>query len=107
MTQRQDPGRLAWADVCRLIAMFGVLLIHISAPIFYDYRNIKLNSFLVANAIDSIARVSVPLFAMLSGALLLGRGMSKGLGGIVSRVLKVAIPLAFWSVLHVFRPLSR
>lgn len=102
MTQRQDPGRLAWADVCRLIAMFGVLLIHISAPIFYDYRNIELNSFLVANAIDSIARVSVPLFAMLSGALLLGRGMSKGLGGIVSRVLKVAISLAFWSVLHVF-----
>ncbi|MBX9914333.1 MAG: acyltransferase family protein [Pseudomonadaceae bacterium] len=102
MTQQQDPGRLAWADVCRLIAMFGVLLIHISAPIFYDYRNIELNSFLVANALDSIARVSVPLFAMLSGALLLGRDMSKGLGGIASRILKVAIPLAFWSVLHVF-----
>ena len=57
MTQRQDPGRLAWADVCRLIAMFAVLLIHISAPIFYDYRNIELNSFLVANALDSIAGV--------------------------------------------------
>ncbi|MGE8066782.1 acyltransferase [Pseudomonas sp. NPDC089569] len=102
MTQQQDPGRLAWADACRLIAMFGVLIIHISAPIFYDFRNIELNSFLVANALDSIARVAVPLFAMLSGALLLGRDMSKGLGGIVSRVLKVAIPLAFWSVLHVF-----
>ncbi|MNQ77752.1 Inner membrane protein YiaH [compost metagenome] len=44
----------------------------------------------------------MPLFAMLSGALLLGPNMSKGLGGIVSRVLKVAVPLAFWSVLHVF-----
>ncbi|WP_460062343.1 acyltransferase [Pseudomonas sp. S2_A05] len=102
MTLQKDPGRLAWADACRLIAMFGVLLIHISAPIFYDFRNIELNSFLVANGLDSIARVSVPLFAMLSGALLLGRDMSKGLGGIVSRILKVAIPLAFWSVLHVF-----
>lgn len=102
MTQQQDPGRLAWADVCRLIAMFGVLVIHISAPIFYDYRNIELNSFLVANALDSLARVSVPLFAMLSGALLLGRNMSQGLGGVVSRVMKVALPLAFWSVLHVF-----
>jgi surface polysaccharide O-acyltransferase-like enzyme len=101
MTQ-QDPGRLAWADVCRLIAMFGVLLIHISAPIFYDFRKIELSSFLVANALDSIARVAVPLFAMLSGALLLGRDTSKGLGGIASRILKVAIPLAFWSVIHVF-----
>ncbi|MDI3394703.1 acyltransferase family protein [Pseudomonas sp. V98_8] len=102
MTQQQDSGRLAWADMCRLIAMYGVLVIHISAPIFYDYRNIDLSSFLVANALDSIARVSVPLFAMLSGALLLGRNMSKGMGGVVSRILKVAIPLLFWSVLHVF-----
>lgn len=102
MTQRQDPGRLAWADVCRLIAMFGVVVIHIAAPIFYNYKNISQQDFLVATAIDSFVRVAVPFFAMLSGALLLGRDMSKGMGGVLGRVMKVVIPLAFWSVMYMF-----
>jgi surface polysaccharide O-acyltransferase-like enzyme len=102
MTQQQDSGRFAWADVCRLIAMLGVVIIHVTAPIFYNYKNISEHDFLVATALDSLVRVSVPFFAMLSGALLLGRDMSKGLGGVVRRVMKVAIPLAFWSVLYMF-----
>lgn len=101
MTQQQ-MGRLAWADSCRLIAMLGVIIIHVSAPIFYNYRNIGLSDFLTANALDSVARVAVPLFAMLSGALLLGRETSGAFRGVASRIMKVAVPLAFWSVLHVF-----
>ena len=73
--------RESWADACRLIAMFGVILIHTAAPVFYDYRSISLDAFLTANAIDSLARVSVPLFAMLSGALLLGRNAFIGISG--------------------------
>lgn len=102
MTQEQDLGRLAWADVCRLIAMFGVVIIHVAAPIFYNYKNISQNDFLVATALDSFVRVAVPFFAMLSGALLLGRDTSKGLGGVLGRVMKVAIPLAFWSIIYMF-----
>lgn len=101
MTQQQ-MGRLAWTDSCRLIAMLGVIVIHVSAPIFYNYKNIGLGDFLTANALDSIARVAVPLFAMLSGALLLGRETSGAFRGVASRIIKVAVPLAFWSVIHVF-----
>ncbi|OIN54158.1 acyltransferase [Pseudomonas costantinii] len=113
MTQQKELGRLAWADACRLIAMLGVIIIHVSAPIFYSAKSISLGSFLTATALDSVARVAVPLFAMLSGALLLGREGSGALTGVMSRLLKVAIPLAFWSVIYVFwvnywegRPLS-
>lgn len=113
MTQQQDLGRLAWADVCRLIATFGVVVIHIAAPLFYNYKNTGQFDFLMATVIDSFVRVSVPLFAMLSGALLLGRDTSKALGGVFGRVMRVAIPLALWSVIYVFwmnhwegRPLS-
>ncbi len=100
--QQEDQGRMAWADVCRLIAMLGVVIIHVAAPVFYNYQNISLHDFLAATALDSVVRVSVPFFAMLSGALLLGRDMSKGLGGVVGRVMKVAIPLAFWSIIYMF-----
>ena len=92
--------RESWADACRLIAMFGVILIHASAPVFYDYRSISLDAFLTANAIDSLARVSVPLFAMLSGALLLGRDASIGVAG--GRIARVALPLIFWSFIYAF-----
>ena len=113
MTQQKNMGRMAWADTCRLIAMLGVIIIHVSAPVFYSAKSISLSSFLTATALDSIARVAVPLFAMLSGALLLGRDTSGVLAGVMSRLVKVAVPLAFWSVIYVFwvsywegRPLS-
>ena len=64
-------NRMPNADLCRVVAIFGVILIHTAAPVFYNYRVIALQDFLIANGIDSIARVSVPLFAMLSGAILL------------------------------------
>lgn len=94
--------RESWADACRLIAMFGVILIHTSAPVFYDYRSVSLDAFLTANAIDSLARVSVPLFAMLSGALLLGRDASIGIAGGGGRVARVVLPLVFWSFIYAF-----
>ena len=97
----QKKQILPWADACRLVAMFGVILIHTAAPVFYDFRHIPLGAFLTANMLDSLARVSVPLFAMLSGALLLGRDTSKVLrvGGHIARV---AIPLIFWSFVYAF-----
>ncbi len=98
---RQSSGmRESWADMCRLLAIFGVILIHTSAPVFYEFRTISLDKFLVANLIDSMARVSVPLFIMLSGALLLGRNSGTVWEG--RRILKVLIPLVFWSFVHLF-----
>lgn len=92
-------ARATWADACRLIAMFGVIVIHVSAPIFSAFHTIPLDVFLTANAFDSFARVSVPLFAMLSGALLLGH---KNTVWEWRRILKVTLPLIIWSFIYVF-----
>jgi len=72
-----------WDDAFRLIAMFGVILIHTSAPVLYDYRSMTVDTFLTANAIDSLAKLSVPLLAIASGAFSLGREISVGVAGVL------------------------
>ncbi|PBJ95982.1 hypothetical protein CMV24_09135 [Pseudomonas plecoglossicida] len=92
--------RMAQADACRVIAIIGVILIHTAAPMFYSYRSIGLGDFLIANGLDAVARVSVPLFIMLSGALLLGRDVDDRYLSTIRRVTKVALPLLFWSLVY-------
>lgn len=100
----KPTNHFVWGDVCRLSAIFGVILIHVATPILADYHTLPLDKFLVANAIDSYARVSVPLFVMLSGTLLLGKREKEHMFDffeIKQRVLRVAIPLLFWSFIYI------
>jgi surface polysaccharide O-acyltransferase-like enzyme len=96
-TDPSSRNRILWADLCRITATLGVILIHVSAPVFYD-RQAPLDSFLAANLFDSLSRVSVPLFVMLSGSLLL-KG-SPSLRSVLRRVIKVTLPLLFWSLVY-------
>ena len=66
--------RLVYLDWLRLFATFMVVTIHVSAPYvgipYYDAPT----SWLGANFYEAISRASVPLFVMISGALLLSDG---------------------------------
>ena len=61
--------RLVWIDLLKIISIFFVVLLHTSA--FGVYQGVAANGWWVANFYDSLARISVPLFVMASGALLL------------------------------------
>jgi len=50
------------------------------------------------NAYDSVARISVPLFFMVTGALLVPRESS--ISSILRRVLRITIPLVAWSIIY-------
>ena len=83
--------RLYWADCCRVVAMIGVVLLHSSAATFYQF-NPKMNWYLT-NFLDSSARFCVPLFLLLSGALLLNKpGDLPTVGKVLSRCWKVILP---------------
>lgn len=100
------PGRqrVAWADLCRVVAIYGVILIHSCGTFFYAYGKDPLSDWLAANALDSLARVAVPLFVMISGAMLLKPGMPVATPrDILRRALKVLIPLVFWSAAYLYR----
>ena len=97
---RGSSERLVWVDACRVIAIFTVILIHTAAPVVDDYRTIPLDYFLAANLIESLSRVSVPLFAMLSGALLIGYSPDMQLQRLAGKLVRVIVPLVFWSFLY-------
>jgi len=93
--------RTAWLDLCRVAAMFGVVLIHSSAASFYQYGKIPLENWLSANFLDSLVRCSVPLFVMISGALLLKPGAKPvTFSTLARRLTKVLVPLLMWSVIY-------
>lgn len=94
--------RLYWADLCRVIAIFAVILLHVSAKYFYDMT--PLDNWLISNFIDSSVRFCVPLFVMLSGALLLVRPFNSEteISSLIKRCLKVALPFIVWSIIYLF-----
>jgi surface polysaccharide O-acyltransferase-like enzyme len=76
-----------------------VLLIHVFGKTLMN-ETIVIGSFQwhVANIIDGISRCSVPLFFMLSGALLLNKKLETK-KFLLGRLKKVAIPFLFWSLI--------
>ena len=64
------------ADIIRAIAIILVVIIHISSELVNTPRIFLTPDWWFANFIDSLARVAVPLFIMLSGFLILHPGKS-------------------------------
>ena len=88
-------------QISQMFATFMVVTIHISAPIvgipYYDAPT----NWLGANFYESISRASVPLFVMISGALLLSdRREYSYKAFLTKRVSKIFIPLLCWSFIY-------
>lgn len=92
--------QLFWADIVRVFAIIGVITIHVAAFYFYKNNSLSTSRWLTAEIFDSVSRISVPLFIMLSGALLLGKQESRK-AFIYSRLFKkLVIPLIAWSIIY-------
>lgn len=99
-----NSKRIFWADACRVLAILGVVLIHSCGAVFYNYGKIPNNYWLSANLLDSLARVAVPLFVMISGALLMKSGdmYSVNFKVIGRRIVRVLVPLIVWSMVYLW-----
>lgn len=103
MQSSEYPARHAWADLCRVAAIFGVIVIHACGPSFYQFNRISDADWLSSVLINSFVRPSVPIFVMLSGALILrDASNSISLKMIVNRIIKVGVPLIVWSIFYLF-----
>ncbi len=102
MTQpANDSGRLYWIDFIRVVAIFLVVVIHVAADLLYDWGKVPFSAWMTGNIYDSIARVSVPLLFMVSGALLLGKNEPMK-DFFLKRAMKLAIPFIVWSLVYLF-----
>ncbi len=66
------PARKAWLDYLRVFAVLAVITGHVIVD-FYDQGNVKTAEWWLSNVLGILARSAVPLFVMVSGAVMLGR----------------------------------
>lgn len=90
----------SWPDNLRIIATISMVLLHVTSPILYKYGEISAGIWHAGNIIDSSVRFCVPVFVMLSGALLLGKEYSLK-EFLKKRVARVLFPFIFYSFIYI------
>ncbi len=90
---------VSWVDVIRVIAIYLVVVVHVSGQLTNAWGQIPTDQWLIADFYGGIARVCVPLFFMISGYLLLPRSESLR-SFYTKRIPKILIPLMAWSLIY-------
>jgi surface polysaccharide O-acyltransferase-like enzyme len=88
-----------WVDLTRAAAMVLVVVIHVSGQLTNAWGQIPNTQWIIADVYGGIARISVPLFFMISGFLLLPRPESLR-AFYTRRMPKVVIPFVAWSLIY-------
>lgn len=89
------------ADVVRVVAIIGVVIIHVTNAVYTRLDFFGAPTWFATVFLDSFSRISIPLFIMLSGFLLLGKEESfeKSLSRISKRIF---IPFIFWLLFYLW-----
>lgn len=82
-------------DLVRFVGIIYIVCVHVAAEGFYQFSP----NWSIINFFSGPGHICVPLFFMLSGALLLRK--EETFSQLSKRILKIAIPLIFWSSLFV------
>ena len=92
--------RIEWLDALRVFACFSVVVIHVIGNTWNKADSSSLEWNLL-NIINSITRPAVPLFVMISGALLLNPKKNIIIRDVFSKyVSKIVILFVFWSAFY-------
>lgn len=96
-----ESGHIVWLDVVRLVAMFAVVCCHCTDPFnFYPGTSPDIGEIKFwGAAYGAVLRPCVPLFVMITGALLLPVRGSSG-AFYKKRITRVFFPFFIWSVLY-------
>ena len=91
---------MTWLDNSRILAMFAVVFLHAAGPIVVE-GDIGTEYWWVGNLYDSLMRWCVPVFIMISGALLLDTSKKEDLNTFYSkRISKIFAPIIFWTAFY-------
>ena len=87
-------------DIARIIAVLAVVMIHCCATFITDYKP-HTSEFIFGNLFESVARLGVPFFLMISGALFLDENKEITLKGILSKNVKnLAMITIGWAFIY-------
>lgn len=95
--------RVLFFDLLRCVAAVAVIAIHVLAPYRNELGVIPFNEWFTAVATNGVTRWAVPVFILISGALMLSDRRPFDARYYVQRRLgKVLVPFLVWSVFYAF-----
>jgi len=92
--------QLGYINTLRFIALPAVIMLHCSSPLLAAYGTVPHSQWLAADFYNALTRFAVPVFVMITGALLLGRD-DEIFDFLKKRLSRVVIPFLFWSLVYV------
>lgn len=92
--------RYLWVDQTRLIAAFAVISIHAFSSLYHSFDTAASSDWWFANFVVTFGKsIANPIYAMLSGYLLLGRDI-QAVPFIKTHMSRFAPALVFWSIFY-------
>ena len=91
-------------ELIRMISFIFVIVIHVSNYYCRAYGDITIGEYSFSLLLNLLARISVPCFFMITGALLLGR--QESLHKHAKRIFRFLIVLLVWSVIYMINKMS-
>jgi surface polysaccharide O-acyltransferase-like enzyme len=100
ITSPSKPQTLEWINNLKVISLFAVIVLHTASPLLMDFKNASLGNWLVGDFYNALVRFAVPVFVMITGALLLHREYEIG-DFLKRRLSRVVWPFLFWSLVYI------
>lgn len=89
-------------DFARIVAVFAVVLLHVSARVVVTNPDIHSLEWWTGNIVDILSRWCVPVFVMISGALLLSAPANPSPIAFYKRRMSRLFPIiAFWTLVYI------
>lgn len=95
----KENTRILSFDIIRIVAILMVVLIHASAPFVVGNLPPSVD-FIWGNLFDGISRAAVPLFVMLSGALMLNEKKQITKTKMIQYIKNILFLLIFWVLFY-------
>ena len=95
----KESKRIFLFDFLRIISACAVVMIHISADFIKDF-DVGTSEFLWGNVFSALSRFAVPIFLMISGALMLDEDKNLSTKKIIKYAVNILILTFSWSFLY-------
>ena len=96
----KNDKRILYLDIIKIVSALMVILIHLMSIKWY-VLDISNPNIMVLNVLNALARVSVPMFVMISGAMLLGEHKHYTYTQIFKKyIFRILVVYVVWSMIY-------
>ena len=89
-----------WIDNLKVVSLFAVVILHTASPLLMDFKHASTGYWLIGDFYNALVRFGVPVFVMITGALLLHREYEVT-DFLKRRLSRIVWPFLLWSLIYI------